>query len=332
MSRVSYFQRFSQPENHATNNTLLVLRHFYRSSPFKIQKVLTSLLDCEIPIGLAFEQQIRGEASVPDALISQDALRIFVETKRDGVVDCDQIRRHFRSIAHAESSAARNILIALTKELVVQTDRELLAAEAASQQITFVAVTFSQIVEALKDECSDFEQELRAIVDDYEAYLEEEGLMEDRNQWLLAVPCGMTLDENVAFSLYYEPEERTSKQNYRFIGLYRNKAIQYVGSIKATAVRPSATGEVACTVESGQVTDDHRKRISEAVKTSTNYNHSKAHRFYLVDSFVKTNARKISRGGMRGRRDLSNLIPDSTPAEEYTTAELATALDGISWE
>jgi hypothetical protein len=31
-------QRFSQCENHATNNTLLILQHFYRTSPFKIQR------------------------------------------------------------------------------------------------------------------------------------------------------------------------------------------------------------------------------------------------------------------------------------------------------
>ena len=59
MSRVSHFQRFSQPENHATNNTLLVLRHFYQSSPFKIQRVLTSLLETDLSIGLAFEQRFR---------------------------------------------------------------------------------------------------------------------------------------------------------------------------------------------------------------------------------------------------------------------------------
>ena len=80
MSRVSHFQRFSQPENHATNNTLLLLRYFYQSSPFKIQSVLTSLLDAELSIGLTFEQQIRGDASVPDALITQEPMRIFIET------------------------------------------------------------------------------------------------------------------------------------------------------------------------------------------------------------------------------------------------------------
>ena len=107
MSRVSHFQRFSQPENHATNNTLLVLRHFYQSSPFKIQRVLTSLLETDLSIGLAFEQQVRGDASVPDALITQQQMRIFIETKRGGDIDPNQIRRHFESIAPNVASASR---------------------------------------------------------------------------------------------------------------------------------------------------------------------------------------------------------------------------------
>jgi hypothetical protein len=61
MSRVSHFQRFSQPENHATNNTLLAFRFFYQSSPFKLQRVLTSLLESDLSIGLTFEQQIKGQ-------------------------------------------------------------------------------------------------------------------------------------------------------------------------------------------------------------------------------------------------------------------------------
>src|ERR1035441_8893207 len=118
MSRVSHFQRFSQPENHATNNTLLLLRYFYQSSPFKIQKVLTSLLETELSIGLTFEQHIRGDASVPDALIKQEPLRIFIETKRGGDLDSDQIRRHFKSIVKREAGTSRvegAILIGLTK-------------------------------------------------------------------------------------------------------------------------------------------------------------------------------------------------------------------------
>ena len=65
MSRVSYFQRFSQRENHATNNTLLVFRYFYQASPFKLKGVLDNLLDSDLSIGLVFEQQVKLGSSVP---------------------------------------------------------------------------------------------------------------------------------------------------------------------------------------------------------------------------------------------------------------------------
>jgi hypothetical protein len=106
----------------------------------------------------------------------QEQMRIFVETKRGGDVDPDQIRRHFKSIAPDTASASRgDILIALTKEPIAESDRKSLAADGALQRIVFTAITFSQIVEALKAQCADFERELLAIVEDYESYLAEEG-------------------------------------------------------------------------------------------------------------------------------------------------------------
>lgn len=66
-------------KNHATNNTLLVLRYFYQSSPFKLERVLNSLLEVELSIGLRFDQQVREASSVPDAVIRQEPLTIVVE-------------------------------------------------------------------------------------------------------------------------------------------------------------------------------------------------------------------------------------------------------------
>lgn len=110
MSRVSHFQSYSQPENHATNNTLLVLRYFYQLSPFKLQRVLSSLLEMDLSVGLAFEQQVRGCASVPDALITREPLHIFIETKRGGNLDLNQIRRHLKSIADVAVAGCNDFL------------------------------------------------------------------------------------------------------------------------------------------------------------------------------------------------------------------------------
>src|SRR3954462_12018263 len=84
MARVSYFQRYSQRENHVTNNTLLMLRHFYRTSPDKIGALLNALFEEEMSIGLEFRQQVGEKHGIPDALITQQSLSIYVEAKLHG--------------------------------------------------------------------------------------------------------------------------------------------------------------------------------------------------------------------------------------------------------
>jgi hypothetical protein len=337
MSRVSHFQRFSQPENHATNNTLLLLRYFYQSSPFKIQSVLTSLLETDLSIGLAFEQQIRGDASIPDALITQEQLRIYIETKRGGVLDADQIRRHLKSIAqkggagHADGA----ILIGLTREPIADSQRKSLAAEAAAEGVAFTAVTFTQVTEALRAQCADFERELLSIVDDYENYLAVEGLLEARNQWLVVFPCGTSIAENARFGLYYEPPSRPCKRNYRFIGVYNMKTVAYVGAVEAIAVATSDNGKVSFSEEAGHLTANHRERITHAIEETRYYDlKANPHRFYLVDSFAPTDSRKTSPQGIWGLRylDLSKIVKGYNPRQEYTTAQLAAALKGTTWQ
>jgi hypothetical protein len=161
MSRVSYFQRFSQAENHATNDTLLVLRYFYQSSPFKIQRALTELVEKDLSIGLSFQQQVRGEQSVPDALITQEPLHIYVETKRGGQLDADQVQRHIRTIAKSGARGGE-MLIGITKEQIAEVDHKALAENAAAQGIAFAAVTFSQVAETLRRQCAPHESELLA--------------------------------------------------------------------------------------------------------------------------------------------------------------------------
>lgn len=90
MSGVSYFQRYSQSENHATNNTLLLLRYVAERGPQRLRRVLSSLTDVDLSVGVKFEQQISGHGSVLDALISQDAFEIAVEAKLGDALWHDQ--------------------------------------------------------------------------------------------------------------------------------------------------------------------------------------------------------------------------------------------------
>jgi len=296
------------------------------------------LIEEDLSIGLTFGQQVRGEASVPDALIAQEQMRIFIETKRGGALDADQIRRHLSTICRHASGAMGgkgSILLGLTKEPIAESDRKVLAADAAILGVKFAAVTFSQIVEALKVECAEFEVDLRSIVDDYAAYLSEEGLLEEGNRWLVVFPCGISLTENERFGLYYEPPSRPCKHNYRFIGIYAQKNIPFVGAVEAIAIATMVDESISYHVESGELTEAHKQRIASVIDQTAYYDLKSApHRYYLVDSFIPTGARKTSPGGIMGLRylDLEKIVPNYNYRKDYTSFELAKALNGVTWE
>ena len=57
------------------------------------------------------------------------------------------------------------------------------------------------------------------------------------------------------------------------------------------------------------------------------------HRFYLVDSFIPTDAKKTSPGGIWGLRylDLVKILKEYNPREDYTSEELAAELKEATW-
>jgi hypothetical protein len=333
MSRVSYFQRFSQRENHATNNTLLLFRYFYESSPFKLEEVLNALLESELEIGLTFNQQQKGSASVLDAVILQRPLRIFIETKTDSVIDVAQIKRHLKSMAGHQENGKGDILLVISKVAMNGDNRKALVAHAKEQQVAFAAITFLQIVEALRKCCSEFETDLRAIVDDYEEYLIDERLTMERDHKLALFLAGTSLNENIEYELYYEPSSRRRKQN-KFIGLYHQKAIVSIGQVLVIAVCTYKQGKPFFETEEGNLGEMQQRRITEAVDGTSYYNlRASPHRFYLVDEFVEVNCQKASPGPLRGFRyvDLADVIPDFSPNRNYSTGELAALLKSKTW-
>lgn len=310
MSKISHFQRYAGRENHVTNNTLLVLRHVYQASPAKLEKVLADLLEEPPGIGLTFEQQVAGEHSVPDAVIQQAPLHIYVETKLGSGLWHDQIGRHVASIAAAHpEKAARKILIGLTRGRLADDEVRALRDGAKTAGVTFRAVTFSDLVDALKRVGPEYEPGLRAIVDDYRDFVAGEELLDDE-RWLAAFPCGTSYDENQRYGLYYEPPSRPSKHMLRFIGIYRQKTVSLLGELATVAVCAYDSGTVKVEkVERGTLTDEQRRRI-EQVCEATSYYDLKAEtlRFYICDRMYPTALRKRGPGGILQVRYL-NLVP-----------------------
>jgi len=336
MTRISYFQRFSQRENHATNNTLLVMRHFYQASPQKIGAVLSDLVDDDLSVGLVFEQQIKSSDSVPDALISQPPLDIFFETKRGGELDRDQIERHIASIGNSSSALSRKILIGLTRTPIGLDVRDELVRKAKSQNVIFVSITFADIVRALRSVCETHEITLRDILSDYEDYLISEDLMQIGDM-MTVVPCGTSMNENVEYSLYFEPAGRPSKAKSKFFGLYSQKCIRYLASIK-TIVNgiQGADGFQVTRTEKGKLSEAEKERIEGAIKACTYFPNfaQDEHRYHLFDEIHETEISKTSKGGIWGTRvfNLNEWLDYDEPTKAYSAKEAAEFLKGKTFE
>lgn len=332
MSKVSYFQRFSQKENHATNNTLLVMRHFYQASPQKIEAVLSDLADDDFSVGLVFEQQIKLSNSVPDALISQPPMDIFLETKRGGDLDQNQIEQHILSISQSVANNSRKILFGLTKTPIDRGIQVQLESKAKPHKIIFIAITFADIVRSLRSVCEPYEIALHDILADYEEYLTEEGLLQIGDV-MSVVPCGKSMTENVTHRLYFEPSTRPSKSQSKFMGLYSQKCIKHLADIHTVVNGVMQDGQfVVSKTEKGHLSASELDRIEAAITDCTYFVDFALdeHRYYLFNEVHETDIRKTTKGGIWGPRvfNLSEWLDYNEPTKEYSAKEAAERLRG----
>ncbi len=316
---------------------MLMLRHVYRSSPRLLEDVLRSLLEDEdIEIGPRFEQQVGGTHSVPDAVLSQKPLHIYVEAKRGDWLTDDQMEGHVRSIidmAHPKNSA---FLITLTNNR--EDGGRHWHSLAARAGIAIVATTYRDLVGALEKACAS-DTDLLEIFDDYRTFIGQENLLPDQYRKLVAVLCGQSWRENIKFGVYFEPAHRNPKWTQaHFLGVYHEKCISHVGRLEMAAVCLMRDGQLIVEAEEfGTLRSDHKDRIRNAMRASESYFggfSSDAHRYYIVERFVETEIRKLSSGGMMGHRyfDIARLAKNEQVAINLTSEEAATILKGKTFE
>src|ERR1035437_4842147 len=103
MSEIHYFPRYSQPENVVTNNTLLLLLRLYQYNRFKFERFMELICaDEEVQLAsswLQFRQQKGTGKSIVDGYISQDSIKIAVETKLTETFDPAQLENHLAVFA-----------------------------------------------------------------------------------------------------------------------------------------------------------------------------------------------------------------------------------------
>lgn len=341
MSKVHYFQRYSQPENVATNNTLLLLSRLYAHDPSYLAAFLNDLIETSetIEVGPTFTQQRTHEGgSIPDAVIEQKSFKLVVEAKRNTEARLDQLKKHLNAFEDEETK----ILVLLTPTEQPDDFKEALREQVKKfnldmadrgREVTEICTTFEEVINSFDGTLADHDHEMRALLEDYEEYCYEETLLPRMGSWMRAVPCGKTIDDNRDLGLYYQPVTRSSR-GHEYLGIYKDKRVQYIGRIGKKVSADLVDEEIVR--EDLDLTSEEKERIRHAITNAHDaygYDIATGYKFYLVEEFHETSYEKVSPGGLMGQRyfDLVNELGFKSAKELPDVAVIARLLREKKW-
>lgn len=337
MARIHFFQRYSTKENAVTNNTLLLLSQVYGTSPDLLENLISEISeDLNFRVGPDFGQQIKGTNSVPDGIVTQANFKIVIETKLEDNVNQTQLKRHLDSFESEESQA---LLILTGRDVAEQlkTDVQEIVKNynsAKASSITEIWITFQNLIKSIRLVLSDQHYQLSDLVDDFEEYCAESGLLPRAKFRMRAVPCGKSFDENMKYGIYYEPPGRTATP-YDYLGIYTRKAIRGIGKVE-NRVQANLRGnnvEIVYNKMNKNVDPEQKQRIKDTViatREKRGWDISNGHEFIILDDVYKTDFKKLSKGGMRGTQyfDLGEILETE---DLPSTSEIARRLSNIKW-
>ncbi len=337
MSEIHYFPRYSQPENQVTNNTLLFLLRLREFSRYKFERFMELLSgDQDVQLAsswLRFQQQKGTGKSVVDGYIAQESVKIAVETKLGGTFNPDQLENHLAVFGNEQ----HKLLILLSPSLNAEALSQLAAVRQriGQRNIQIIHTSFEDIVENCRRCLSPHDEEMIALVDDYEAFCSDIDLLPRDNYTMFVPPCSQSFTDNMKYRLYYCPVEWNRRQS-RYLGVYKDRAVRAVGVIdKVVACTVDVNNQVVIPLPESRdtLTDDEKKRIIGATvdATARDWQIESGHKFYLCNELRETCFSKTSPGGIMGHRyfDLEKELGSKVP---NTLEGLATELKQRKWE
>lgn len=333
MADVTRFPRYHQAENVVTNHVMVMLRMLYNASPKLLEGLLQALCADEVTVGPRFSQQVAGAHSVPDGLILQEPLAVFVETKLGSAADPDQLRRHCRTIVDRLPGRKGTYLVSLTAGQRGAIPDEVMEM-AREQGIKVVPASFGDLVEQV-GQLPMTDLALREVVQEFTDFVFSQGLVPREDQFLVAMLTGTSWRDNLAHGVYYEPVDRNPKwQRAAFLGLYHDRQVSHVGRIVAAvaALHDDAGVMIFDEPETGSLDDARRQAIRDVVAAAQAYYpglEAARHRYYVVDGFTPTGFRKRTPGGMMGHRyfDIESISGNRLPGRAPGSSA-AQALNG----
>jgi hypothetical protein len=326
---ISLFSGYSQRENRTTNYCLLVLKLLYEENPRFLAEAFGALLGEDVAdhVGVTFRQQERKESSVPDGLITQKPITIFLETKNYDWFRDGQLENHLAGLG--QGSPGLKVLVALGHFEASDTSRfaqiEALCRDKYRGEILFAALTFEDFVAALQ--LPHLPKGLADTVSELRAYFDEQGLLSSWGGMMDVVNCagipGDILDGNV----YMCPATGGAYSHNRcaFFGMYRNKRVEKIADIRAVVDVESVSSAI---VKWKNTHGDDPVLKAEAIGIVVQRRPDRMPtRVFLLGELFETDFVKDSPGGMMCSKQYFNV----SRLGVKTAREVADALRGKVW-
>lgn len=339
MSLIHYFPRYSQKENMVTNNTMLLFSRLYNHSTDQFNRFLKTLLEGsnveELSTTIRFHQQVKNNKSVPDAVIQQQSFKIIIETKLYGQENINQIIKHCDSFNNEDTQ----LFLWINKESIkheynqkiIKTLNEI--NEGREKKMSFASTTFKEICRCFNEVLPQYDREMIGLVDDFEAFCNESGLIENADSKMRVVLAGTTYEQNLKYNIYYASRDR-GYQNHKYLGLYKEKAVRAIGVVISSADISYKNDELeVLEIQLDIITDSQKDIIKKVIldaKEDYGYLLSEDHRFFFVDQYYETNFIKPTKGGLMGQKyfDLADIEGFS---KEANTKDIALLINEKYW-
>lgn len=341
MSKLNYFQMYHAKENVSTANTMLLLDRLYNYSPKIFYQLLAQISDRvekQEDLTIQFSLQTKGVKSCPDAVISQKSIKIIMETKLYNQFDLIQLKNHIDGFGNEDIKVLFTIDPLPMKEELKRAIENIIHEENQSgKNIIHFNTTFEDLIKDIGLLLKDHDYEMREVLDDFRDYCTKNGLISDLKYKLRMQLAGTTIDENKKLNLYYDGIDKCPNK-YKYLGLYSNKSIRYIGKVYTTLrYDESISSEFPYVSENGkEITSDIKHRVNEAIacaQRDRGWDISEGHRFFIVEEFFETDFRKESLYPPRGGRvfDLRHYLGDKMKST-LPVQTIAEELEGKTWE
>jgi hypothetical protein len=332
---ISLFADYHQRENSLTNHCGMLFRLIYRESPQQFEELILALLPekGQLRVGPLFTQQEKRGKSVPDLLIQQEAFSLFFETKINDWFHDGQLTSHVQALTKSPGGKVLFCLSNFERD-DPETQFSDLIREAERQSVHVQFVSFEELLQQIR--ARRLSNTLIETVDEFEQYLDRDGLLPRWRYLLDVVNCGKTMDE-IRVGAYMCPNTGGpySHVRARFLGSYQSKMVPSVHEIDALVACSAEGKEFELVWKNKDETDIALRDRGRAMIKKINIEaHSETLKnqglqIFLLGEGAETQFTKDSSGGLLGSHLYFWDIARKLEAE--TASALAEKLNGRKW-